>query len=1038
MLVTRFSLRNPVAIIILALLIAGGGVYSATQFKQESMPDIAIPYLFVTALYPGATPQEVQNEVAIPLEQALKQVEGVQVLESTSASSVATVNMQFSFGANLEEKIAKVEGIMNGLKLPQGVEKPILNKISLESGPMMYASITAKKGTSTQELQDFVQNRVLPSLHGIDGIGKVQTAGLASENLYIRLKADKMAERNVSFQQINQVLQAVNVALPVGTATFNKINESIIITGRVQTLEDLQNLIVSPEPEVKLQEVADVRKGSTVPETITRVQGEPSVAVHIIKNSDANTVDVSKHVMEKLELAVQSSDKVKLDVVYDSASDITRSVNSMAREGLLGALFAAILILVFLRNVRATIIAVVSIPLSIAASMSLLHYFTNITLNIMTLGGMAVAVGRVVDDSIVVIENIVRRLQMETRGSQEIGTAPIRSSYSTVRGAEKNELLLEATREVAAAITSSTLTTIAVFAPLGLVSGIIGKIFAPFALTVVFSLLASLLIAVTVVPMLAYLLIRRSNSGYAEREPALSRQYKKVLKWSLNHKTIVVLLSLLVLVGSFFLAPLAGMTFIPEQKEKYVMMTLTLPKGTDVVAVDDKVQVMDRKLRELGSVKLAQVTSGSAKGEFDPLTFTAGASNKATWLVSLEETTDVTAFIQSRKKELDPNVEGATLDIQQLTGGPGGQGIYIIVTGQSMEDIRKATTSITEAVKQIEGTDGVRNTLLDDLKSVEIRVRPGDALKAGLTTVQAWSLLRPLLNEDKVGKMGDGKRSRDIYMSVEGVSKQSVEDIARLPLHSPFGMTVMVKDIADVQEVSQQSVLQLRNGGEFATVLGNITDKDAGKVNKALEDKLKALDLPAGTQYVIDGANKQIQDMMSDMFMAMAVAVGMVYIVMVVAFGGGKAPFAILFSLPFAVTGALAGTLLAGEPISIASLIGILMLIGIVVTNAIVLVDRVQQQVRQGATIRDSLLEAGGTRLRPILMTAIATICALLPLALELGEGGALISKGLAVVVIGGLVTSTLLTLLIVPIMYEALHYSQARREKRRRPTIEM
>jgi HAE1 family hydrophobic/amphiphilic exporter-1 len=1017
MFLTKFSLRNPVAIIILVLLIACGGVYSATKFKQESMPDISIPYLFVTALYPGATPQEVQNEAAIPLEQALRQVEGVQVLESTSASNVVTVNMQFSFSANLNEKIAKVEEILNGLKLPQGVEKPVLNKISLASGPMMYTSITAKQGTSSQELQDFVQKQVLPSLQGIDGIGKVQTAGLASENLYIRLKADKMAERNVSFSQISQVLQAVNVTLPVGTATFNKINENVIITGRVQTLDDLKNLVVAPAPEVKLQDVADIVKGSTSPETITRVQGEPSVAINVIKNSDANSVDVSKRVMEKLEAAVQGNDKVKLDVVYDSANDIKRSVNSMAREGLLGALFASILILLFLRNVRATFIAIVSIPLSIAASMSLLHYFTNITLNIMTLGGMAVAVGRVVDDSIVVIENIVRRIQSEKA---------------------TKELMLEATREVAAAITSSTLTTIAVFAPLGLVSGIIGKIFAPFALTVVFSLLASLLVAVTVVPLLAFVLMRRSKPRHREGETALSRQYKKVLKWSLDHKTIVVLLSLLLLVGSFFLAPLAGMTFIPEQKEKYVMMTLTMPKGTDVSTVDDKVQEMDRKLRELGSVQLSQVTSGSPKGEFDPLTYTAGATNKATWLVSLDRKADVTAFIQNRKKELDPKVEGATLDIQELTGGPGGQGIYIIVTGNSMDDIRLATASITDAVKQIEGTDSVRNTLLDDLKSVEIKVRPGDALKNGLTTVQAWSLLRPLLNEDKVGKLGDGKRTSDIYMSVEGVSKQSVEDIAKLPLSSPLGTLITVQDIADVKEVKQQSALQLRNGGEFATVLGNITDKNAGKVNSALESKLKQLDLPAGTQYVLDGANKQIQDMMSDMFMAMAVAIGMVYIVMVVAFGGGKAPFAILFSLPFAVTGALAGTLLAGEPISIASLIGILMLIGIVVTNAIVLVDRVQMKVREGLTIRESLLEAGGTRLRPILMTAIATICALLPLALELGEGGALISKGLAVVVIGGLVTSTLLTLLIVPIMYEALHYKQARREKRRKPTIEM
>ncbi|WP_127580099.1 efflux RND transporter permease subunit [Paenibacillus koleovorans] len=1018
MFLTRFSLRNPIAILILVILVAVGGAYSATQFKQESMPDIAIPYLFVTALYPGATPQEVQNEVALPLEQALKQVEGVQVLESTSASNVVTINMQFSFSADLDEKAERIEEVLNGIRLPQGVEKPVLNKITLASGPMMYTAVTAKPGTSVQELQQLVQGSILPSLQGIDGIGKVQTAGLASENLYIRLKAGAMAEKGVSYMQISQVLQAVNVTLPVGSATIGKVEQNVLITGRVHTIEELRQLAVSANPPVLLQDVAEITRGSSVPETISRVQGEPSVAINIIKNSDANSVDVSDQVMEKLEAAVKGNEKVSLDVVYDSADDIKRSVNSMAREGLLGALFASILILLFLRNLRATLIAIVSIPLSIAMAMALLHTFSDVTLNIMTLGGMAVAVGRVVDDSIVVIENIVRRIQ----------TAK-----------PTKELMLDATREVAGAITSSTLTTIAVFAPLGLVSGLIGKVFAPFALTVVFSLLASLLVAVTVVPLMALGLMRYSRRGVGgagaehteDGDTALSRGYKKLLRWSLNHKIVVVLLSLVVLAASFILAPMAGMTFIPEQKEKFVMMTLTMPKGTGVNTVDERVQAMDRRLRELGHVKLSQVTSGSPKGEFDPMTYTAGASNKATWIVSLDEEADVTAFIKDRKRELDPKIEGATLDIQELTGGPGGQGVYIIVTGPTPEAIRQATLRITEVVQSIEGTDGVRNTLLDDLKSVELKVRPADALKYGLTTAQAWSLLRPLLNEEKVGKLGDGKRTSDIYLTVEGVSRNSLEDIAALPLLSPAGLTFTVRDIADVREVKQLSALQLRNGADFAAVLGNIIDKDAGKVNSALEARLDALELPAGTDYLIEGANKQIEDMLNDMFMAMAVAVGMVYIVMVVAFGGGKAPFAILFSLPFAVTGALAGTLIAGEPISIASLIGILMLIGIVVTNAIVLVDRVQTNVRQGQRIRDALLEAGGTRLRPILMTAIATICALLPLALELGEGGALISKGLAVVVIGGLVTSTLLTLLIVPIMYEALHYKQVRRERR-------
>lgn len=1006
---SKFSLKNPIAVIILIVLITFGGIYSATKFKQESMPDISIPYLFVTTAYPGASPQEVQNQISLPLENALKNVQGIKTVLSSSATNISAITLEFPFEANMDEMKGKVEEAINNVRLPADVEKPKVTKISFESGPMIYTAITAKEGTTDAELQDIVKNRIVPALEGLEGVGKVETLGLQSEHLYIRLDANKMAEKKVTYQQVSQVLQAMNMAIPLGEVSFDKISQPVQITGRVKSIDELKNLVILPMPEIRLQDIAEVRQGSEQRETISRVQGNPSIAVNVIKNGDANTVDVSERVMEELKKYTQDSDKVKMDVIYDTANDIKRSVSGMAREGLLGAVFASILILVFLRNIRATLIAIVSIPLSIFAAMSLLQYFTDITLNIMTLGGMAVAVGRVVDDSIVVIENIVRRLQTEK---------------------VSKELILEATKEVGNAITSSTVTTVAVFAPLGMLSGIIGKIFAPFALTVVFSLLASLLVAVTVVPLLAYLLMSRKVPK-EHKESKLSQMYRKSLEWSLNHKATVLILAMVLFVGSLPLSMLAGFTFIPEQKEKYLRMTLVMPKGTDVKTVDDKVRELDQKLRDSGKVILSQATSGSPKGEFNPMTMSAGKSNEANWIVSLQPDTDTDAFVKDMKEKLKPGVEGANLDIQQLQMGPGGADIYIIVTGNSMQDIREAAKKITDEVKKIEGTDNVRNTLIDESKSIEIRVRPQDALKYGLTTAQASGLIRPLLSEQPVGKLGDGKHSEDLFLTVRGPSIQSIADIENLMLMTPAGKPVPVKTIADVKEVQQPGVLQLRNGEEYATVTGTITEKDASKVNTELNAMLSNLSLPKDVKYQIEGSNKEIQNMFKDMGLAILIAIGMVYVVMVVAFGEGKAPFAVLFSLPFAVTGGLIGTVIAKQPISIASLIGILMLIGIVVTNAIVLVDRVQQQTRKGMMIREALLEAGSTRLRPILMTAIATIFALLPLALGMGEG-ALISKGLAVVVIGGLMTSTLLTLLIVPIMYELLHRKQAKRELRK------
>lgn len=1007
MFLTRFSLKNALAVAILAVLAAVGGLYASSQFKQEAMPDVSIPYLFVTSFYPGATPEEVRAEVAEPLEQALRNVRGVQTVLSTAASNVATVTLEFSFDADLDEKKREVEEALAGVRLPQEAEKPQVTKLSFESGPMMYTAVSAGDGASEQELAAFVRDRVVPALQGLEGVGRVQVLGLPPQRVDIRLKSDKMAEKGITYQQVRQVLQAMNVTLPVGEATFDRVKRAVVLTGRAGTVDELRKLVVHPMPEVRLEDVADITEGAAEPDTITRVQGNPAVAVNIVRNIDANTVDVSDRVREKLDELFDGETNFKLDIVYDAAVDVKRSVRGMLREGLLGALFASLLILLFLRNARATLIAVVSIPLSVLIAMMLLKAFTDVTLNIMTLGGMAVAIGRVVDDSIVVIENIVRRLQHRSE-------PPTR------------ELFLDATREVGGAITSSTLTTVAVFAPLGLVSGMIGKIFAPFALTVVLSLLSSLLVAVTVVPAMAYAMLKRGVREKTGTGRAVVF-YRRALDWSLRHKAATLILSFLLLIGSLALVPFVGVTFIPEPEEKFAVMTLSMPKGTDVRAVDEAARRIDEQLRRSPEVRLSLVTSGSPEGEFDPNTLSAGESHRASWVIGLDPDTDVDAFVRARKADLQPPVEGATLDVQKLVFGPGGPGIYIIVTAPSRDDLRKVTEMIAEAVRGVSGTENVRHTLVDDLESVRATVRSADALRNGLSTAQAWSMLRPLFTEERVGKIGEGGRTLEVVLGVEGVAPKSVADIAHLPLLSPLGRTVALGDIADVSTIRQPAAIQMRNGQEYAAVVGNIADPDTGKVNAELRRKLEALSLPEGAAYSVDGSNKQINDMIRDMTMAMLAAVGLVYVVMLVTFGEGRAPFAILFSLPLAAVGALAGTFVAGEPISVASMVGMLMLIGIVVTNAIVLVDRVQKQIATGLTVREALLEAGGTRLRPILMTAIATICALTPLALGWSEG-ALVSKGLAVVVIGGLTTSTLLTLLVVPVMYELLHGRKNRR----------
>ncbi len=995
---TNFSLRNPVAIVLLVILIAVGGVYAATRLKQEQQPEIAFPGIMVSAVYPGAAPNEVMNQVTLPLEKVLRNVEGVKNVTSQSANSISMLQLEFNFSDDMKKKQEEVKQAIQDVQLPQDAQKPEVLYFSTTNQPIMYTTVAAREGVSQEELNTIVKNSILPELQAVEGVNQVQANGLKDDGVYIRLDAPKMAEKGITYEQVMGALQANNISVPLGEATMKENKLPVFVQGDLSSIEQLKEWTLTPAGDVKLTDIAQVEQGKDL-SVISLTNGGPSVTLNIVKSGNANTVEVAEKVLKVYEEA-EKAGKVKSLVMYNRATDVKESVNTLAREGALGALFASLLILFFLRNLRATLIAIVSIPLSMLIAMICLKYFTDVTLNIMTLGGLAVATGRVVDDSIVVIENIVRRMRGEKISK---------------------DLILSGTAEVGRAIMSSTLTTVAVFAPLGLLQGMIGGYFRPFALTVGFALISSLLVALTVVPLMAWALMGKAKLKES-KESAMSRGYRRVLRWSLGHKVTVIVVALLLFAGSLvpIFAGKVGVVLLPQSDYKYMFANLTMAKGTSLDAVKKEADRLDAIIRGHQDVENTNVTVGGGMSG-------GGRSNGAEWFIGLRSEADLDRFID----EISPKVkvpEGMEFSLVKDDMGGGGN-VDITVTGSSASDIRIATEKITDAVSNLQGTDNVSNNLQDGTKGIAIEVRQKDASKHGLSAAQASMMLRPFLTETNAGRIGDGTKASDLYLSLNGTTISSIADIGNLKLHTPMGTDIQVKDIAEVKEKQLPSTLQFKNGSEYATVSAKITDKNVSKVNQALEEALKKLVLPTGIEYSLGGSDADVQQMMSDMMMAMLIAVGMVYIVMVIAFREGRAPLAVLFSLPFALIGGLVGTLAAGEPVSVSSMIGFLMLIGIVVTNAIVLVERVQQQIEHGLTIREALIEAGGTRLRPILMTAIATICALTPLAIGLG-GGSIISSGLAVVVIGGLASSTLLTLVVVPVMYELLYFKRSRKQR--------
>lgn len=999
----RLSIRHAASVIILMILIMIAGVYSMFQFKQETNPSVSIPYLVVSSVYPGASPQKVQSEVAIPLEQALKGEESIRGVYSDSHANLATLRIEFEYGEDMADKRDRIWEVLSEVNLPEGAEKPDVTMLTMDTQPILNGAVTAERGTDFGRLQTFVEKEVLPSLQSLEGVREVQLTGMGSNEIQILPDMKKMKKKQVTMGELNQALQDFNVSVPVGQAQLEQGVKPVQFHGRADSVETLESLAI--KPATKLKDIAQVKEVSGEKEVLCRVKGLPGIEFKVVKEKQANVNDVSDRVIHEMKRLNQSHDNMHLDMIYNSSVEVENTISEMLNKSLLGMVIASLVVLVFLRNLRSTLIAIITIPLSILLAVAVLKAITDITMNVLTLAAIAVSVGRVLDDSIVVLENIIRRMQSEK-------LTP--------------DLAADATREVGKAVTASTLTTVVVFAPIGLLGGMAGEITRPFAWVVTVSLLASLLVAVTVVPMLAFHLLRKSTPK-VERRNKISMGYRKVLKWSLNHKGRVLIVSGLLLILSLPLSLLTGITFMLEQDEKYMMINLTLPKETKLSTLTDEAIRLDNKLLKEKEIEISQVTIGSPKGEYDPLTL-SHESTKASWLVKLSPDTDVNDFIKKMRGKLKPNAKGASLSIQDLANGSGlSASIGITVTGKTEKEIEKATEKITKAVQGVKGTEEVGNTLVQKMEGIDLIIRQQDSLQHGLTATETAALIRPFLSKTEVGTIGDVPVTMD--MGVETVKNS--EDIGDISLLSTKDKTIRLHDIAEVKDVQYPALLQLKDGKKYATVTGDITDVNVGQVNQNIEKAIEKLDLPDGVQVMIGGSNEQISESLQDFGIVILIAIGVIYMILLVTFRGGKAPFAILFSLPFASTGALLGTFLSGQPASAGSLIGIMMLVGIVVTNAIVLVDRIQQQVDGGLTVREALLEAGTTRLRPVLMTALTTIGALLPLAMGMGDG-ILISQGLAVVVVGGLITSTLLTLVIVPIIYELLHRNKTSRQNKK------
>ncbi|MFI8068703.1 efflux RND transporter permease subunit [Streptomyces sp. NPDC086033] len=1008
---SRFSLAQRALIGLMSLIAIAFGAIAIPQLKQQLLPTIELPVVSVIAPYQGAAPDVVEKQVVEPIENNLEAVDGISGVTSTASEGNAVIMASFDYGNDTKQLVADVQLAVNRARLPDDVDPQVVAG-STDDMPTVVLAVTSDK--DQQALADQLDRTVVPDLKNIDGVGQVTVSGVRDLQVSVTPDDRKVATAGLTAQSLAQALQAGGATLPAGSFDEAGANRTVQVGGGFTSLEQIQNLMVkgSGKP-VRLADVATVRQEQAPADSITRTDGRPSLSVAVTMDHDGSAVAISDAVQDKLsDLRGDLGSGATVTVVSDQGPAVSKAISGLTTEGALGLLFAVLVILVFLASVRSTLVTAVSIPLSVVLALIVL-WTRDLSLNMLTLGALTIAIGRVVDDSIVVLENIKRHL-----------------GY----GEERHSAILGAVREVAGAVTSSTLTTVAVFLPIGLVGGMVGALFGAFSLTVTAALLASLLVSLTVVPVLSYWFLRapkgtpedadeaRRIAEEKEARSRLQRLYVPVLRFATRRRLTSVLLAVVILIGTFGMAPLLKTNFFDQGEQEVLTVKQELKPGTSLAATDAQARKVEKLLAGTKGVKDYQVTIGSSGFM---AAFGGGTdTNQASYQVMLDDSAQydrVQDDIEAGLKKLD----GIGTTTVAAGDGFGSQDLSVVVKAADAGVLRAASEQVR---KTVAGLDDVTDVTSDLAQSVpRISVKANDkAAAAGFDDQTLGAAVTQAVKGTTAAQatLDDTERDVVIKSAKPAVTLDQLRNLRLGP--------VKLGNIATVKLVDGPVSMTRIDGQRAATITAKPTGDNTGAVSADLTSRLDALELPKGATAEIGGVTSDQDSAFKNLGLAMLAAIAIVFMLLVATFRSLAQPLILLVSIPFAATGAIGLLIATGTPMGVPAMIGMLMLIGIVVTNAIVLIDLINQYRKQGYGVVEAVVEGGRHRLRPILMTALATIFALLPMALGVtGEGG-FIAQPLAVVVIGGLITSTLLTLLLVPTLYTMLELRKERRAKKR------
>lgn len=1021
----KFSIKRPVTtLMIISIIIVLGGI-SFARLGIDLLPDISLPMGVVVTQFSGASSEEVESMVTKPMEQTLATLSNVKNIISLSSEGSSMVMVEFNWGTNMdvaaEDMREKVDLIRSFL--PSGAQKPMVMKFDPTMMPIMQIALYG--GDNIVQLNDIAEDTISNRLLRIEGVASVDITGAPEREISIEVDPDQLAYYGLSMSQISAKLQAENINLPSGNIDQGSKKYILRTEAEFKDVSEIENLpITLPQGgTILLRDVAKVKDTNKDVTTITRYNGKPCLSLSIQKQSGYNTVQVAQKVKTELE---KIKSELPIDIGYDPILDqsdyIQMSINNVESNAVMGGIIAIFVIYLFLQHLRSTLIIGISIPVSIIATFVLI-YFSKFTLNMLSLGGLALGVGMLVDSSIVVLDNIFAHRE---KGEDAVTAA------------------LDGTNEVASAVMASTFTNMAVFLPIVFVQGITAQLFNQLALTVAFSLLCALLVSLSVIPLLSSRLMVEVTEGEIPVEKnaknkttilsaplrGFSAFYKRVetryaglLKWALSHRKIIVIGAVALFVLSIVLVPFVGTEFFPRSDAGSISITVKLPYGTNLNKTDEFVTQVIEKIEKISEIEGILQTTGSAMamsmgGAFSESS-EAGISIK---LVPLSERERSSEEVAEEIRNLTADMAGAEIEVQALSGiGFSGSNlltpISIKVKGDDFDKLDEISNQVVDLVKKIPGARDVKSSLEEGKPELVIKVDRDKASMYGISSAQVAQAVNAAVSGSTATQYKIGGEEIDVVIKANKDLVSDIYSIENLLIPNASGAFITLSDIAQVNRSVGPVIISRENQTREVTVTGDVAGTATGSVNRQIQQQLDALQLPEGYSIEMGGEQQQITESFTDLGLVFILAVVLVYMVMASQFESLKQPFIVIFTVPLALIGVVFALFITRRTFNMTSIMGVIILAGVVVNNAIVLLDFVNQYRAKGMSRTEAIIKAGPSRLRPILMTTLTTILGLVPLALGIGEGAELAAP-MATSIIGGLTVSTILTLVVIPVVY--------------------